>query len=174
MNNTVIAGVDYGPLAPLIGVWQGAMGMDVAPEPNSDEHNPYDETLIYVAAGDVTKPEEQTLPVVRYLQLGYWLWNPATQEVIQTLTIPRGVTLLAGGLAQENAGAVIIEVAAAENSANWGITQSPFMQAKARTTSFTHRIEVSEDQLIYSETTTLDIYGKKDYPHTDQNTLQRQ
>jgi hypothetical protein len=150
LNNTVIEGVDYGPLAPLIGVWQGAMGMDVAPEPNSDEHNPCYETLTFVAAGDVTKPEEQTL------------------------TIPRGVTLLAGGLAQENAGAVIIEVAAAENSANWGITQSPFMQAKARTTSFTHRIEVSEDQLIYSETTTLDIYGKKDYPHTDQNTLQRQ
>ncbi len=46
--------VEYGPLACLVGVWKGSDGMDVAPEPDDDEHNPYYETLVFEAAGDVT------------------------------------------------------------------------------------------------------------------------
>jgi hypothetical protein len=52
--------------------------------------------------------------------------------------------------------------------------QSPFMQAQARTVEFRHRLVVTGDRLEYSETTVLDIYGKKGYEHTDGNTLQRQ
>ena len=33
--------VDYGPLAALIGVWEGNKGVDIAPEPNGEETNPY-------------------------------------------------------------------------------------------------------------------------------------
>ena len=60
--------VDYGPLACLVGVWKGSDGMDVAPEPDDDEHNPYYETLVFEAAGDVTNAEEQVLSVLRYHQ----------------------------------------------------------------------------------------------------------
>ena len=33
--------IDYGPLAGLIGVWKGDKGLDVAPEPDGTENNPY-------------------------------------------------------------------------------------------------------------------------------------
>ena len=33
-------------------------------------------------------------------QVGYWLWEPATGLVMQTLAIPRGQSLLAGGKAK--------------------------------------------------------------------------
>ena len=65
MQDTVIEGIDYGPLRGLIGVWQGNQGVDVAPEPDADEVSPYYEFLIVEAAGDVTTAEERTLTAPR-------------------------------------------------------------------------------------------------------------
>jgi hypothetical protein len=188
MSGTVIDGIDYGPLACLIGVWQGDSGMDVAPEPDDTEHNPYYETITFEAAGDVTNAEEQTLSVVRYHQevsrksddkvfhdqVGYWLWNPATNSVVQTLTIPRAVSLLAGGSATVEGDRTVFNVRAKDGDAEWGIVQSPFMQEKARTLEFRHQFTVKGDRLDYRQTTKLDIYGDHKFNHTDQNTLQRQ
>ena len=39
--------VDYGPLSKLIGVWKGDKGMDIAPEPDGTEENPYYETITF-------------------------------------------------------------------------------------------------------------------------------
>ncbi len=188
MSDTVIEGIDYGPLACLVGVWKGDEGMDVAPEPDDDEHNPYYETLVFTAAEDVTNAEEQTLCAVRYHQqvsrksndnvfhdqVGYFLWDPSTGVICQTLSIPRAVTLLAGGEAKVDGDTTTIKVKAVEGDKDWGIVQSPFMQEKARTTAFTHTIKVTGDRLEYSETTVRDIYGKDQYQHTDGNTLKRQ
>ena len=33
--------IDYGPLALLIGTWEGDKGVDIAPEPDGTENNPY-------------------------------------------------------------------------------------------------------------------------------------
>ena len=43
---------------------------------------------------DVVKPGQVK---TYHDQVGYWLWEPATGQVIHTLTIPRGQTALAGG-----------------------------------------------------------------------------
>ena len=51
--------VDYGPLAELIGVWEGNKGVDIAPEPNGKETNPYFESITFSTAGNVTNAEEQ-------------------------------------------------------------------------------------------------------------------
>ena len=59
-----MAEVDYGPLAGLIGNWRGDKGMDISPEPDGTEENPYYETLVFEAAGDVGNAGEQTLAVV--------------------------------------------------------------------------------------------------------------
>jgi len=188
MSETVIDGIDYGPLACLLGVWKGDSGMDVAPEPNDTERNPYYETIIFEAAGDVTNAEEQALAVVRYHQevsrksndkvfhdqVGYWLWNAANSEVIQTLTLPRAVTLLAGGSVAVEDGRTVFSVRARDGDTEWGIVQSPFMQEKARTLEFRHQLTVIGDRMHYKETTVLDIYGDHHFDHTDQNTLQRQ
>jgi len=92
---------------------------------------------------------------------------------VQTLTIPRAVTLLAGGQAIIEGDRTIFRVRAAEGDSQWGIVQSPFMQEKARTVEFRHELTVEGDTLSYDETTVLNIYGKQGYQHTDRNTLQR-
>jgi hypothetical protein len=46
------------------------------------------------------------------------------------------------------------------------------MEANAKTTGFTHDVTVHGDNMRYTETTFLDIYGKN-YDHTDISRLQR-
>ena len=183
---TTIDGIDYGPLAALIGVWKGDKGVDRAPEPDGEERNPYYETITFEAAGDVTNAESQTLSVVRYHQVvsrksndkvfhdqvGYWLWDSADDTIVETFTIPRAVAVVATGklaapadLSQE----LVFDVAAQETT----IAQAAFMFQQAKTTAFTHRMTVQGDEMSYTESTILDIYDKRDYDHKDVNTLQR-
>ncbi|TNE80494.1 MAG: DUF1794 domain-containing protein [Gammaproteobacteria bacterium] len=178
---------EYGPLASIIGTWQGDSGMDIAPESDGVEENPYYETLVCEAAGDLTNAETQQLWVVRYRQevrrksndevfhdqVGYWMWDEAQQLVIQSLSIPRAVCVLAGGKASTTAeGATQIVVSASLDDPHWNILQSPFMAKNAKTTSYHHSITVKGDSMKYTESTLLDIYGRE-FDHTDGNTLHR-
>ncbi len=188
-NGNIIDGLNYGPLASLVGTWEGDKGMDVAPEPDGKEENPFYESIFFEAIGDVTNAEKQTLSVLRYHQVvkrksddqvfhnetGYWMWDPATGVIMHSLTIPRGVCVLAGGKVDEGSyeyGNVVLEVNAKLGDKDWGIIQSPFMSQNASTTAFTHKITVKGDELSYAETTYLDIYGKS-FDHTDANQLTR-
>ncbi len=190
MAETIIDGIDYGPLASLIGVWKGDKGVDRAPEPDGEERNPYYETITFEAGGDVTNAEQQTLSVVRYHQVvsrksndevfhdqvGYWLWDPADNTIVETFTIPRGVAVVAGGKCAPPSSAdeeVVFAVSAEAGSPEFGIVQAPFMFQQAKTTAFRHTLKVSGDQMSYSESTILDIYDKTDYDHKDLNTLVR-
>lgn len=181
-----IDGVDYGPLALLIGNWGGEKGLDVAPEPDGSETTPYYDRLLFEPCGTVTNAEKQTLSVLRYHQVvrrlsndeifhnetGYWMWDAAQNLVCRTLTIPRGVCLVAGGSAQEAAAGTVIRVHAAQGDANWPIIEAPFMRDNASTISFDHTITVTADGLEYEELTIVDIYGRR-FDHTDANTLIR-
>ncbi len=187
--NTVINGIDYGPLAALIGTWEGDKGVDTAPEPNGEINEPYFETIKFEAGGDLTNAKEQRLVIVPYLQVvsrkstgkvfhhqvGYWNWDPKTGVIMQSMTIPRGFAMLAGGkypLQGRYEGALTFEVKAALGDADWGIVQSPFMRDKAKTTAFSHKLTVNGDTLVYTESTMLNIYGKT-FDHTDVNNLKR-
>lgn len=182
--------MDYGPLSQLIGVWKGNKGLDVAPEPGGAENNPYYETITFTAVGNVTNAESQVLAAVHYRQIvqrksndevfhnetGYWMWDAKAGIIMHSLSIPRAVCVLAGGTHCDKKtpdGSIILEVSAGLDAKDWKIIQSPFMQDNARTTNFRHRIVVGNDKLSYSETTTLEIYGKV-FEHTDQNELLRE
>lgn len=175
--------IDYGPLAGLAGTWKGDKGMDVSPEPDGKEESPYYETIIFENAGDVDNAERQKLAVVFYHQVvsrksndkifhnqsGFWLWDAEQKVVMQTLTIPRGVSLVAGGRCDDPTSGTV-EVKAGD--ADWPIAQSPFMRDNAKTVEFSHKISLAGETMTYSETTVLDIYGKR-FDHTDGNTLTR-
>jgi len=177
--------IDYGPLAGLIGSWRGDRGLDIAPEPDGPEENPYYETLDFTPIGDVTNYEQQTLVGLRYQQVvsrksndkvfhdqtGYWLWDADTGTVMHSLAIPRGVCLIAGGRF-EAGDPVVLEVAAGEASPDWPIAESPLMRKNARTLSFLYKAKLEADRLHYAETTVLDIYGRR-FDHTDENELSR-
>ena len=179
--------VDYGPLAGLIGVWQGDKGMDIAPDPDGTEENPYFETIEFTAGGDLSNAESQVLSVVYYHQIvkrksnnevfhdqtGYWLWDARENVIMHSLTIPRAVCVLAGGhysAQQDDEGNVILEVAAKVDDQDWGIIQSPFMQKNAKTIAFRQKLKFGNGKMTFSETTMLDIYGRE-FEHTDENVL---
>jgi hypothetical protein len=181
--------IDYGPLTGLLGTWRGDQGLDVSPEPDGSELSPYYETILFEAADDATNAETQNLVVVRYHQAvfrksndeqfhdqtGYWMWDAESGVVMQSLTIPRAVCVLAGGTYAATDAAdtkIVLEVAAKLGDDSWGIIQSPFMRDNARTVEFRHRITLQGDKLSYAETTFLDIYGNS-FDHTDENVLKR-
>ena len=180
--------IDYGPLTGLIGSWHGDKGMDIAPEPDGVEQNPYYETITFEAIGDVTNAEQQLITALFYRQqvsrksnnqvfhdeCGYWMWDAENSVVMHSLTIPRAVTLIAGGTYQgpDNSDNVVLTVTAKHNDPDWQITQSPFMRDNAKTNAFHHQVTLSGDKLNYHETTTLEIYGAH-FEHTDQNELKR-
>jgi methylamine---glutamate N-methyltransferase subunit C len=180
--------VDYGPLAMLIGTWTGEKGMDVAPLPeNETEENPYTETITIEESGELKNAKSQTVSMLRYLQMvkrksngevfheqvGFWMWDAETKTVMHTLTIPRGLALLAGG--KVTAGSeehVEMKVESRAGDPDWGIAQSPFLRDRAKTVSFLMTVTVRGDKLSYAETTNLEIYGRE-FEHTDVNELTR-
>ncbi len=181
--------VDYGPLAHLIGSWQGNKGQDVSPEPQGQQLHPYYETLTYTAIGSVTNADTQQLAVLRYQQIvyrkaddavfhdetGYWMWDAERSTVMHTLTIPRAVCVLAGGkwtTADSKDNTVSITVSAKQGDDDWGIIQSPFMRDQAKTVEFHHELLIKNEKLSYVETTVLDIYGKR-FDHIDRNELSK-
>lgn len=180
---------DYGPLAALIGNWRGDKGLDVAPEPDGVEREPYYETLFFEPIGDVTNAEEQCIFSLRYHQVvyrqrndevfhnetGYWMWVASTGTVMHSLTIPRAVCVLAGGAfhqVYDPSKKVTLEVAAKLGDPDWGIIQSPFMRDRASTLSFTQRLTVEGERLEYEQNTLVEIYGRQ-FDHTDGNLLTR-
>ncbi len=185
--NTVIDGVDYGPLAQLIGRWSGNKGIDKAPDnqANVDESQFTDE-MTFSIAGSAENAEEQALVALKYHhvvrraknglifhdQIGHWIYEPATGVIMHSLTIPRGVCVLAGGQYQERDGDSVFVVEAQAGSETYGIVQSPFMSEKAKTHAFTMMLTVNDNELSYHEIMSLHIYGK-DFKHEDRSTLHR-
>ena len=178
--------VDYGPLTPLIGTWKGDKGMDIAPEPDGTEENPYYETITYTAGGDLSNAKSQKLAVVYYRQIvtrkatngvfhdqtGYWLWDSKENIIMHGFAIPRAVCVLAGNTYSKHSKnhETVLDVEAAPDNPDWGIIQSPFMQKNAKTTSFKQMVKIANGKMWYKETTMLDIYGRE-FEHTDENEL---
>ncbi|MCW9032930.1 MAG: heme-binding beta-barrel domain-containing protein [Alphaproteobacteria bacterium] len=182
--------VDYGPLKQLLGTWKGDQGVDIAPEPDGEENNPYYETIIYEDVGDLANAEEQKLAAVHYRQIvrrksnddvfhdqtGYWIWDAESKTVMHSFVIPRAVSVVAGGKYNgevDAEGRVVLELTAKIGDPEWSIVQSPFMTKKASSMEFSQKVIVGSGKMNYSQTTWVDIYGKK-FEHTDDNELSRE
>tara|TARA_R110001583_G_scaffold16561_6_gene67785 strand:- start:16832 stop:17392 length:561 start_codon:yes stop_codon:yes gene_type:complete len=177
---------NYGPLAILIGHWEGNKGNDIAPEPEGTEVNSYYENLVFKGLGETENAESQVLSVVFYSQevrritnhkmihheTGYWLWEQGSNTVMHSLTIPRGMCVLASGPFENTEDEAVLNVSAAISEQDWQIIQSPFMVKNAKMKSYVQQVKVSEDSLFYSQTMLLDIYGKE-FEHTDNSKLTR-
>jgi len=92
---------------------------------------------------------------------------------MHTLSIPRGMTAMAGGKADANADG--FEVAARLGDPHWGIVSNPFLDHAFRTVEF--RIWVSfqaDGSWRYTESTMLRILGQEAlFDHKDENLLIR-
>ena len=179
--------IELGPLQGLLGVWEGNTGRDVSPEPDDTEFNDYYERIEFDLTRRVSNAEEQKLAVVHYRQVaqrvtndkilhdqsGYWAWDASTKNLMHVFSIPRGITVIAGGNVTESAaGELIFDVSAKAGATDWMISESPFMQEKARTIRFSQKLILAENSLSYSQLSLLDIYGRE-FEHTEESSLQR-
>ena len=176
-----------GPLAGLIGTWEGDQGLDVSFH-NADGvigETPYRERIVFNPFGPVDNGA-QSLYGLDYrmsafragedepfhTEVGYWLWDGAAGQVMRCFMVPRGSTLIAGGPAA--ADATSFTMAAEVGSQTYGILSNVYLDEAARTTAYTCAITVGDDEFSYDETTT--VFVKRlghEMAHTDRNTLRR-
>jgi hypothetical protein len=177
---------NLGPLRGMAGVWEGTKGLDLKPKAAGPKEQIYVER-IELQPIDPQTNGPQLFYGLRYWthivkpnqikayhdQVGYWLWEPATNMVIHSLTIPRAQTVLAAGKAE--ADSTSFEVSAARGATDYGICSTPFLEHAFRTDSFRMKVTIDPDGTwSYFEDTVLIIPGvEKPFHHTDHNTLSR-
>jgi len=177
---------NLGPLRALAGVWEGAKGLDVNPNPGEAGRQAYVER-IEAQPIDPQSNGPQLLYGLRYHthvvkpgavetyhdQVGYWLWEPASGLILHSLTIPRGQVLLAAG--QAAADAKTFEVKAARGGTEYGICSTTFLEQAFRTEAFSMTVTVhADDSWSYVEDTVLRVRGRAEaFHHTDRNILKR-
>ena len=175
---------NLGPLRRMAEIWEGAKGVDVNPGPDGTRRQAYIERiemqpidpqtsgpqLLYGLRYRVyvTKPDE---PGTYHDQVGYWLWEPATETVIQTLAIPRAQIAMASGHA--TADATQFELTATRGALTYGICSTPFLEHAFRTESYKIAVTLNPDGTwTYEEDTVLLVRGRPEpFHHTDSNTL---
>src|SRR3954465_11946440 len=112
---------NLGPLRRLAGIWEGKKGVDLNPKADGPERREFTER-IELQPIDAQANGPQLFYGLRYHthilatdedatfhdQVGYWLWEPATGLVMQTLAIPRGQVALAAGHAAPDAKTLVL------------------------------------------------------------------
>jgi hypothetical protein len=175
---------NLGPLRRLAGIWESSKGVDLNPKADGPERREYIERIemqpidaqangpqlfyglryhVHIVASD----EDSTF----HDQVGYWLWEPATGLVLQTLTIPRGQVAIASGQAAPDAMSLV--VSAERGQTEYGICSTAFLEYAFRTDSY--RLEVTfnaDGSWSYISDTMLMVRGRPEpFQHRDQNTL---
>ena len=175
---------NLGPLRRLAGIWESRVGVDINPKEDGPERRDFSER-IELQPIDAQSNGPQLFYGLRYHthilatdedatfhdQTGYWLWEPATGLVLQTLSIPRGQVAIAAGQATPDATELVLN--ARRGDTGYGICSTAFLEYAFRTDSY--RIEVvfnPDGSWSYVLDTMLMVHGRPEpFLHRDRNTL---
>ncbi len=183
-DHTIVDGMDFGPLAQLVGTWKSTDvgGVDLSPAQADTElgagapaATPFYEVMTFEVAADAVNASEQSLVALYYKQevfrkaddtkfhdqRGYFIYDRDNQIVYNSFCVPRTTCVTAEGVA----GNTMTLVAAKR-----GVAESNYMTDNATTTDFTMNMTIEGNTLTYSQTTSLEIYNKA-FAHTDSSTL---
>ncbi len=178
---------NLGPLRGLAGVWRSDDdGVDEHPVAEGAETDRYVERMELQPIDPQTNGP-QLLYGLRYHthivkpgevqmfhdQVGYWLWEPATGTIAQTIAIPRMQVAMASGTAAPDA--TEFELRAERGSTTFGICSGPFLDQAFCTASFWIRVTIHPDgRWSYEEDTVLVIPGRdRPFHHRDRATLRK-
>jgi hypothetical protein len=175
---------NLGPLTGMAGVWQGTRTLDINPKAAGPKRQQFIEH-IELQPVDPQANGPQLFYGLRYHthivkpgeietyhdQVGYWLWEPATGNLIQTLTIPRGQTVMAFGRALKDA--TSFELVATAGEATNGICSNPFLEYAFKTVEYRIRVTIgANDSWAYDEDTILLVRGQSEpFNHRDRSVL---
>jgi hypothetical protein len=175
---------NLGPLRRLAGTWEGRKGIDLNPKAEGPERREFTER-IDLQPIDPQANGPQLFYGLRYHthilatdedatfhdQVGYWLWEPATGLILQTLAIPRGQVAIAAGHAAPDDTSLVLSARRGETE--YGICSTTFLEQAFRTDSY--RIEVTfnpDGSWSYVLDTLLMVRGRAQaFQHRDVNTL---
>lgn len=177
---------NLGPLRRLAGRWRATKGVDLNPKAAGPERRVFIEHMNFQPI-DPQANGPQLLYGLRYHirittqeeditfheQVGYWLWEPKTGMMLQTLAIPRGQVLLATGTATGEPARITLT--ATRGVTSYGICSSDFLEYAFRTDAYRIDVEFHDgDSWSYDIQTTLKVHGRDDpFDHRDRNTLLR-
>src|SRR5689334_1524372 len=172
---------EWGPLAGLAGEWEGEGGLDSAFSHSRGQvlGTPYLEKVSLKPFGPVDNGS-QSLYGLDYktamwrgdednpfhTEVGYWLWDAATGEVLRGFVVPRGITVLAGGTAAADATELTLE--AAQGAPQYAIGENRYLATNASTLSYAVTVRTDGDTWSYAETTMLQMKELPEpFAHTD-------
>jgi hypothetical protein len=175
---------NLGPLRRLAGTWEARKGVDLNPKAEGPERRVYIERIVLdpidpQANGPqlfyglryhihITTEEED---ITFHDQVGYWLWEPTTGLVLQTVAIPRGQVAIASGQAAPDADRIVLK--AERGQTEYGICSTAFLEYAFRTDSYQIEVVFNPDgSWSYTTDTVLTVHGRTEpFAHRDQNTL---
>jgi hypothetical protein len=179
---------DWGPLAALVGEWEGVVGVDTSYCHPRDEVmlTPYRERASVTPFGPVCNGDQRlfgldyrsamwrgtdTTPF--HTEVGYWLWDSATGEILRAFAVPRGVSVLAGGTTTPDA--VEFSLAADMEGNNYTIGENQYLAKRASSQNYRTTITAhADDTWSYHQVMTLKMSEMaRPFAHTDANTLHR-
>ena len=175
---------NLGPLTGLAGIWEGTMGVDIAPKAPGPERRVFHEhsefhpidpqtngPQLFYGLRYHTQIRAEGEEFLFHNQLGFWLWEPATNVIIQTLAIPRGQIAMAQGIAEP--GAKKLHLHAMRGSTEYGICSNVFIEHAFRTDSYTLDIVFNNDgSWSYAQDTVMMVQGQKEpFHHKDNNRM---
>lgn len=179
---------EWGPLAALAGDWEGSGGIDVAYSHSRGEvfETPYLEKVTFKPFGPVQNGRQELYGLDYktamwrddeenpfHTEVGYWLWDAATGEVMRGFVVPRGITVLAGGTTTSDA--TEFTMTAAADGGPYRIGENRYLADNASTVRYRSTITLNADGTwSYDEETTLVMNEiASEFAHTDSNTLSR-
>ena len=180
---------EWGPLAGLIGEWEGTGGLDRAFSHSKGEvlDTPYLEKVTMKPFGPVDNGSQSLFGLDYktamwrddeenpfHTEVGYWLWDAATGEILRGFVVPRGITVLAGTIGVA-ADATSFALSAKLGDPKYGIAENAYLGKNASSVAYDVTITVNgDDTWSYSEMTMLQMKEfEAPFEHSDSNTLTR-
>ena len=164
-------------------------GTDTFPTPQGPMVTTYRETMVMGAPFQTANPggpgmSQNLLCVQYYTQLvnaqtgvpmhqetGFWMLSMETNLFMKAISIPRGITILAGGTwTLDITNGLTMMGSAQAGSLTFGISNEPFLNQAAPTESFTTTMVNTSNSISYKEDSILKIQGQN-FNHTDEANL---
>ncbi len=176
--------MSVGPLDSLVGTWESAdTGLDVSFHSDQGKigESRFRERVTYVPRG-LTRRGPHEVWTLDYtlstwllgheepfhVEVGYWTWEPATEQILRCFLVPHATALIAHGRAEGS----VVRLEAERLSDPPGIVSGP--GDAARISRFDATFTLSHDEYSYQQTTVIEYPGRaSSVLHTDRNTVHR-
>jgi len=188
MSKEILGPRKLGPLTPLVGEWEGDVGVDLSYHNKDDETA---ETTYFEKAWfkpiPMAENGRQELWGLNYSmtawrhgeeamdpfhdEIGFLMWDKAHGEIMRAVVFGRGIAILAGSSAKPRDKVLTFD--AKPGAADYGVLQNKYLLERAQICDFKSTFTINDDgTLSYTSDLLLKLAATGvEMHHTDRNTL---